>query len=239
MNNFICQIGNWSIRFSVFSFPFIFLFFFVYNYYRLPHQSIYKHMKRGFLRRTFEYRWKKRKKKWCMYWFPLYRCFGTASWTNALHICRFEFIWGRGLWNFSKGFRCFELNSASLTLYDFITDILLRNVSKSSKSWNFSYLLHIFRICQTRKWIVILNNFSSFMWLLLTVDLRFSFDFFGYSRVFTDLFGSFRMRSLLRWLSELFGSCRILSDPVGYDRWHHSCRNLMDEISFQMWFVSF
>lgn len=127
---------------------------------------------------------------------------------------RFEFIWGRGLWNFSKGFRCFELNSASLTLYDFITDILLRNVSKSSKSWNFSYLLHIFRICQTRKWIVILNNFSSFTWLLLTVDLRFSFDSFGYSRVFTDLFGSFRMRSLLRWLSELFGSCRILSDMI-------------------------
>lgn len=91
LNNFICQIGNWSIRFSAFSFSFIFFFFLVYNYYRLRYQSIYKHMKRGFLRRTFEYRWKKRKKKkWCMYWFPLYRCFGTASWTNALHICSFR-----------------------------------------------------------------------------------------------------------------------------------------------------
>lgn len=214
MNNFICQIGNWSIRFSVFSFPFIFLFFFVYNYYRLPHQSIYKHMKRGFLRRTFEYRWKKRKKNGVcidsLYIDALEQLRERMRFISV----RFEFIWGRGLWNFSKGFRCFTLNSASLTLYDFITDILLRNVSKSSKSWNFSYLLHIFRICQTRKWIVILNNFSSFTWLLLTVDLRFSFDSFGYSRVFTDLFGSFRMRSLLRWLSELFGSCRILSDMI-------------------------
>lgn len=125
---------------------------------------------------------------------------------------RFEFIWRRGLWNFSKGFRCFELNSASLTLYDFIADILVRNVSKSSESWNFSYLLRIFHICQIRKWIVILNNFSSFAWSLLTVI----YD--SFFRLVSGLFVSFRMRSLLRWLSELFGTFRILSDPVGYDR---------------------
>lgn len=83
------EIGQFV--FLLFLSPLFFFFFLVYNYYRLRYQSIYKHMKRGFLRRTFEYRWKKRKKKkWCMYWFPLYRCFGTASWTNALHICSFR-----------------------------------------------------------------------------------------------------------------------------------------------------
>lgn len=59
------EIGQFV--FLLFLSPLFFFFFLVYNYYRLRYQSIYKHMKRGFLRRTFEYRWKKRKKKKMVY----------------------------------------------------------------------------------------------------------------------------------------------------------------------------
>lgn len=45
---------------------------------------------------------KNEKKKWCMYWFPLYRCFGTASWTNALHICSFRIHLGTRSMKFFK-----------------------------------------------------------------------------------------------------------------------------------------
>lgn len=205
------EIGQFV--FLLFLSPLFFFFFLVYNYYRLRYQSIYKHMKRGFLRRTFEYRWKKRKKKNGVCIDSLYiDALEQLRERMRFISVRFEFIWRRGLWNFSKGFRCFELNSASLTLYDFIADILVRNVSKSSESWNFSHLLRIFRICQIRKWIVILNNFSSFAWSLLTVI----YD--SFFRLVSGLFVSFRMRSFLRWLSELFGTFRILSVPVGYDR---------------------
>lgn len=214
LNNFICQIGNWSIRFSAFSFSFIFFFSFsfiiIIDYGINPFTNTWNV---AFCAERLNTGGKNEKKKNGVCIDSLYiDALEQLRERMRFISVRFEFIWRRGLWNFSKGFRCFELNSASLTLYDFIADILVRNVSKSSESWNFSHLLHIFRICQIRKWNVILNNFSSFAWSLLTVI----YD--SFFRLVSGLFVSFRMRLLLRWLSELFGTFRILSDPVGYDR---------------------
>lgn len=130
LNNFICHIGNWSICFFLLSFSPLFFFSFsfiiIIDYCINPFTNIWNV---AFYAERLNTGGKneKKKKKWCMYWFFYIDALEQLRERIRFISVRFEFIWGHGLWNFSKGFDV--LNSASLTLYHFIADILVRNVS--------------------------------------------------------------------------------------------------------------